>query len=146
MHSWGDGWLYWKDLQRAERILYFWGNRIGRIGGQMKEKWGELRWYANIAKPLQLHDIVKHGHVAFRWSADEHFFMCWLNNLSKMYMPLISLPFFKYQMFMYGFAYHRACKKYPHIKEEILMCTDHTELLFKSEKEFYDSNYGKRNE
>jgi hypothetical protein len=138
MHLWGDNWEGWPDLNKAEKVLYFWGNRLGRIGGQMKEKFGELRWYASFGKPSQLHDIVKHGHVAFRWGPEEHFFMCWLNNVSKAYIVIVAPLIFKYQKFMYGFAYHMACKRFPNIKAEVLGCVDHEELLFKTERKFLE--------
>jgi hypothetical protein len=130
---WGDKWEGWDDLNKAERTLYFWGNKVGRIPGQMKEKFGELRWYAGIGGADSLHDLVKHGHVAFRWSPRGHFFMSWLNNVSKAYISPLSYLFYKYKCFMYGFAYYMACKKYPNVKDEILGCVDHVGLLFKGE-------------
>lgn len=136
MHSWGDDWNGWEDLYKAEKVMYFWGVKIGRIGGQIKEKWGGIRWYAQISEPDQLHDILKAGHAGFRWSPNRHPFMCWLNNLSKSYMFLIGKLVFKYREFMYGFAYYMACRKFPHIKKEILDCVDYPELLFKSEAKF----------
>jgi hypothetical protein len=138
MHSWGDDWKGWEDLGKAQDEIYFWGNRLGRIGGQLKEKYGEIRWYVHLNAPHDLHDIVKHGHAAFRWTPSRHPFLCFINNLSKAYIYPVRYLFYKYRVFMYGFAYHRACKKYPGLRKEILMCSDAKQLLFKSEIKFLE--------
>lgn len=139
MHSWGDDWEGWDDLYAAEKVLWFYGKKLGNIDGYIKEKWGSLRWSASIRAPHSLHDIVKAGHVAYRWSPDRHPFLCLLDNFSKSYMCLFSYAFFRYRKFMYGFAYHMACRKYPKVKPEILEDTEWPELLFKSEKKIVDA-------
>jgi hypothetical protein len=136
MHYWGDDWPYWGDLSKAESIIRFYGKQLAGIGGDLKEKYGSIRWYARISKPLSLHDVVKAGHVAYRWNPLHHPVLNFIDNLSKFYMPVVGLIIFEYRKLMYGLAYHRACKAFPHIRSEILMDADWEELLFKPEREF----------
>jgi hypothetical protein len=128
----------WKEINKAIDVLDFWGCTVGRIGGQMKEKFGSIRWYADIHGANSLHDIVKPGHAGFRWGADDSFFMSWLNNVSKAYISPLSWFVFKYRCFMYAFAFHMACKKCPTIKDKILSAADEDELLFKKDRLFIE--------
>lgn len=47
MHRWGDEDIDWDALRQCQNILYRWA-RLGRITGQIKEKYGTLRWYAHV--------------------------------------------------------------------------------------------------
>jgi hypothetical protein len=124
----------WKDIGTVLDTLDFWGYRVGRIGGQIKEKYGSIRWYADIRGANSLHDIVKAGHAGFRWGADDNFFMSLLNNFSKAYISPFSFLIFKYRCFMYGLAFYIAWHKCPNIKDEILSAADHDEFLFKKDR------------
>ena len=48
-----------KHIKYTLKSFYFWGNKIGLIGGQIKEKYGECRWYADIYGIKCLHNIFK---------------------------------------------------------------------------------------
>ena len=126
----------YKEINKAINVLEFWGHDVGRIGGQMKEKFGSIRWYADVNGANSLHDLVKVGHVSFRWGAEDHFFLNWFNNLSKAYISPLSWFVFKYKCFMYGFSFYMACKKCPKIKADILSAADDDQYLFKKDREY----------
>ena len=87
---WGDP--DWKEktkhLHLTFKCFYFFGRKIGCIGGDIKEKWGEPRWYAHIRSIDSIHDIFKVGHVAYRWSPEQgvkYVMLDFLNNLSRFF-------------------------------------------------------------
>lgn len=109
----------------------------GLIGGQIKEKFGSIRWYAQIAPVKSLHDIVKNGHYFYRYGADDAPVMNFLDNVSRFYLRPFTKLIFHYQKFMYAYAYRKAIEKFPDITEEILASCDHNRLLFKREARIY---------
>ena len=130
MHDWGDeDWNYWDDLSKACAIIRFWCFKIGRFGGQIKEKYGTLRFYANFH--YQLHDLFYPGHYYIRWGnfLNRLDLTITQGKLACLYQPFIGAPIRVYQRFIYRFAYKRALSAFPHIREEILCCADYPELL-----------------
>lgn len=126
MHRWGDENVDWEGIEECCHILYKICTKYGRLGGQLKEKWGEIRFYARFEK-LSLHSLIYPGY---------HFiqFPNWLYKLdNKVISPVLNFffgkVFLKYQRYMYRLGYKRCLKAYPHLREEILSASDHDNLL-----------------
>lgn len=122
------------SLGKAQDIIYFWGQKIGRVGGQLKEKYGTIRWYAEPRGARELHDLVYPGYAYFQWRANTHPVMYTINKVSAVYFRLLDPLIRVYKRFFYAYAYHRAVKKFPHLYREILCCCEEDDILFKSEK------------
>ena len=127
IHWWGDKDFDWKGLDGAIRIIYFWTHNFGRLGGQLKEKFGGVRFYVFFSDGT-IHSLVKVGHYYYRWSK----WVRWVDyniiaNIMK-YGGLLYL-LHKWQRFIYRFAYKRAVARYPHLRDEILVDADLQELV-----------------
>ena len=136
MHSWGDEDFDWKALNGAIDEIYYWGKKVGRIGGDLKEKYGTVRWYTYPTGVYKISELIFPGYVYYQWGADRKPYHNIFDQVSSIYMRPFKPLIHKWKRFFYAFAYNRAVKKFPHIKEEILVCTDYPELLFRSEREF----------
>jgi len=112
MTMWGDP--DWDT--KTEHTFYalksfrFWGNKVGFISGDMKEKWGEPRWSANITGVDNLYKIFNVGYYYYRWSPEQspkYFILNTLNNWSMFFFrvwPVWILTLW-YQTFFYNVAY-----------------------------------------
>lgn len=126
MHSWGDGFPYFEEVNQAAYEIGEFCKRWGRIQvTQTKEKFGTARVYCHFGV-YGLHDLTHPGYAYSRYPK-------WLWNLdcrilSKLLSPLnrILIP---YQEWIYRLAYRRALKKYPFIQEEILGGASYGKLL-----------------
>lgn len=128
-----------KHLKYTFKCFKFWGHDVGFIGGCIKEKFGEPRWYANIHGISSLHDIFKIGHVAYRWSPEQgrkYIMLDILNNWSMYFFNFWPVrKFFMYwQIFFYNVAYWLPMRKYPGQAHEILHSGDHSELVWGGRK------------
>ena len=120
-----------KHIRRTLDIFWRW-SRIGFIGGQQKEKFGSICWYAVLSPIKDLHDIFKPGHVAYRWSPIDHPLLDFLNNLSKYFFklkPILKFTFY-YQVVVYNIAYYHALIASPGYEKEILNSCDHDGWIF----------------
>jgi hypothetical protein len=109
---------------------------IGFIGGQIKEKYGTIRWYADLRPIGSLHDIFKAGHVAYRWCALEHPVKDFFNNMSKYFFklkPIIYMTFY-YKVLIYNVAYRLALYRSPGYEKEILNSCEHDEMVWGYER------------
>jgi len=124
-----------RHIGRTLRIFWRW-SRIGFIGGQQKEKFGSIRWYASFGGFSSLHDIFKAGHVAYRWCPTEHPVKDCLNNISKYIFKLrpVLLLTFKYQVLCYNIAYRLALRASPGYETEILGSCDQHEVIWGYER------------
>ena len=127
-HDWSNQDFDWGGLSKAMDIIRTYATDIGRVGGQLKEKWGQIRFYAHFAGGwLNLHTIIYPGYVYCQ-------FPKWLWNLDHnkyfrmLFIPFMK-PFFLWQKYWYNKAYQMACKAYPHLKPEILFAADYPELI-----------------
>lgn len=137
MHVWGDNWPHWEDINKAVNLIN-WYARKGLLSTDAKEKWGELRWYTTgMGRIVCLHDILKAGHYYYRYGADDKPIMNIIDKMSCSYLRPFSGLLLEYKKFMYGYAYHKVVKKFPHITKEILGCVEYPELLFKHEGKLY---------
>lgn len=131
MHQWGDKNVDWNGIESAASYLGSYCRRWGRFGGQTKEKFGTVRFYAHFGS-LSLHTIIYPGYYysqfpTWLWKLDIKFIGPILNKL-------FGKIFFSWQKFIYNKAYQNALKKWPHLKEEILCCADHPEFINKHTK------------
>lgn len=128
MHSWGDDFKYFNDVERAAVEIKQFCVKWGRLGGQAKEKYGTARFYAWFGVH-GLHNITHPGSAGYAW------YPKWLIHCDLFYFPTlfkwagITWFFSKWQPFIYSLAYKRALKKYPHIREEIISGADYPELI-----------------
>lgn len=125
MHRWGDEDFDWDALNDCCDIVYRWSKR-GFITGQIKEKYGTLRWYAMFGH-LSLHSLCYPGYVYSQ-------FPDWLWKLDCNYIAPVLRFFFErlfvwWQLKCYNWAYQACLKKHPHIRTEILSSADHPELI-----------------
>jgi len=127
IHYWGDKDFDWEALNKAIDLIYWWSRYFGRFGGQIKEKWGCLRFYAFFSDGT-LYSICKPGYYWVSWPK-------WLYRLDTMIFKWVIVNsglirlIHKWQYFIYRLAYEIAVKKYPHIRKEILQDADYKELL-----------------
>lgn len=131
MHQWGDENVDWKGIDECCDILYKYCYKYGRLGGQIKEKYGTVRFYAKFGW-LSLHSLIYPG-----WAFSQ--FPNWLYKLdNRVIGPVLRFfferPFFWWQKQVYNYAYQQCLKKYPHLKEEILSAADYPEFIAGAEE------------
>ena len=125
MHSWGDENVDWAGIGDSCDILYK-CKTWGRLGGQIKEKYGTVRFYASFGH-LSLHTLIYPGHYYIRFPE-------WLYQLdNKIFTPILNFffgkLFFWWQKKVYSHYYHVCLKKYPHLAKEILSCAVYPEYI-----------------
>lgn len=126
MHDWGDEDFDWAGLNKAGRMITDICRRYARLGGQSKEKYGTLRFYAAFGW-LSLHSLFYPGYAGSQ-------FPNWLWRLDcRIIGPVLRKLFEKvfvcWQIKVYIYAYQKAVKKYPHLRVEILVMADQLELI-----------------
>jgi len=125
-HEWGEKDVDWAGLDDCCNILHNTCTRWGRFGGQTKEKYGTVRFYAHMGW-LCLHSLIYPGYVYNQ-------FPKWLWTLDCKFIGPILRFFFekiwtKWQIKVYNYAYQKCLKKYPHLRAEILCGADNAELI-----------------
>lgn len=120
MHSWGDGFKYFKEVDEAAYMIGNFCRKWGRIQVRdTKEKYGTARVYCSLYCE-DLHTLLFPGYCYIR------------GPYQLMTFPFLR-PFrkiiFLYQKFIYRLAYKLAIKKYPKIRKEILCAADWSEYL-----------------
>lgn len=125
LHEWGEEGFDWHGLDDAGNIIGDFCHRWGRFGGQIKEKYGTLRFYAHFTG-FDLHMLFYPGYYYCQ-------FPTWLWNLDWKLRKTIFVPLHRpttwWQTKVYNRAYQKALKKYPHLRKEILICADYPELI-----------------
>lgn len=128
-----------KHLAYTFKCFRFWGGTVGLIGGQIKEKFGEARWYAGIGCIDSLHSIFKVGHHYYRWSPEQgtkYIVLNFLDNWSKFFFrlwPIRKLTLY-WQLLFYNVAYWLPMLKYPGQAYEILTSGGAPELIWGGKK------------
>lgn len=118
-----------KHLPDTLNSFEFWGERVGRIDGDIKDKWGEARWYANLERPRNLYDILyrPRAYHKYEWSPEKGFkfrVLDIVNNVSSIMIPLMFM-FFLYRLLFYNVAYWVAFAKNPDCAKYILSSSDY---------------------
>lgn len=126
MHQWGDEGVDWNGIESAAEYIATFCRRWAFLGGQYKEKYGTVRFYASFGC-LSLHNIIYPGYYYNQ-------FPKWLWNLDCDYIGpclrfLFEKLFIRWQKFIYNMAYQRALKKWQHLRAEILCGADWIELI-----------------
>jgi len=126
MHSWGDGFAYFNDVENAASYIGDFLRKWGRVGvRQTKEKYGTVRVYCGLGWS-QLHSITHPGHCFGRYPQ-------WLWSLDCLYLSkvvrLLNFIVVPYHKWLYNKAYQNAIMIWPHIKEEILVDADWAEFI-----------------
>lgn len=125
---------YKEQLKESLYVIYKWSKR-GLIRGQIKEKYGSTRWYANFGgfhEPWSLHDFFYPGYYYYQWPM-----WTWkLNELSALFFKYTGLGnlIIKWQMYCYSQAYYEVLTNFPVIDHYI----DHEELIDKRLLTLYD--------
>lgn len=126
MHYWGDEWFQknGKDLDNAiSHCMKIW-KKYGRIGTHGKEKYGTFRdhvWFYNAW--WAIHELIKPGYMYYsQWPR-------WFYKLDLLLGRCVRfLKLYKivqwYQKHIYNYAIQQACKKYPHIVDELVSNLD----------------------
>lgn len=125
----------YKHVNTTLNIFYKWA-KIGLISGQIKEKYGSIRWYTHISPVESLHGVLKAGHVYYRWCPLKHPVKDFLNNCSKyiFYLTPVRYITYKYKILIYNIAYRLALKASPGYEKEILSSCDWPEFIWGYEK------------
>lgn len=125
MHEWGDKDVDWKGIDDAAYYIADYCRRWGRLGGQYKEKYGTVRFYARFGD-LSLHGLIYPGYVYYQ-------FPKWLVRVDlAIRTPLhfcLGHLFTWIQHRVYSRAYRNALKLWPHLQAEILCNADYPELI-----------------
>lgn len=126
MHQWGDPGVDWSGIGDAAEFISSYCKRQGLLGGQSKEKYGTVRFYAHFGY-LSLHSIIYPGYMYSQ-------FPKWLWKMDIYYIgPFLRFffekPFVWWQKKVYNRAYWKALKKWPHLRAEILCGADRPELI-----------------
>lgn len=98
----------------------------GRMGGQYKEKYGTVRYYALFGIYNLYHFLYPH----YMW-------VSWSNAVRKiddaifgfLFSKILNASIMKWQKYIYGRAYLNALKKWPEYRYEILCCADVPEYI-----------------
>jgi hypothetical protein len=127
-HDWSDKTHDWDGISDCCHILEHYSRRYGRFGGQIKEKFGQVRFYAMLGRP-SLHGLIYPGYMY-----KHKRFPQWLWSLDIFYIsPLLDRVFgraiYWWQSKVYEYAYKKCLKKYPHLAAEILGSADFPELI-----------------
>lgn len=126
MHRWGDEGVDWTGINDAADYIGSYCRRWGRVGGQTKEKYGTVRFYAHFGW-LNLHTLVYPGYASCQfpkwlWKID-------ITCIGPILQCFFEQVFVRWQKAVYSRAYINACKKWPHLQEEILSDADYPEFI-----------------
>jgi len=127
-HNWGDEDFDWNSLNTAINFIMDFWRRYGRIGSHGKEKFGTFRdhpyfytgWWA-------IHQLVKPGYVRYTWPSWMYKVDLFLGRV--VHRLRLQRLVFKYQAFVYNIAIQIACKRYPHIVDELVADLEGYELV-----------------
>lgn len=140
MHDWGDEDFDWSEFNRVVDFFYEQAAKY-RMGGQIKEKYGTLRWYACF-HGYALHDLFWPGHVYFyRYLQPSfwHWSVRWTQPVLGRLLRFVDTWIRKWDWFQkkaimfqakkYVETYELALKKWPQFEKEIFLYADRHELL-----------------
>lgn len=119
-----------KHMRQTLDSFEFWGQKIGRIEGDIKEKFNESRWYAYLYRPFCLWDFLnlnRHFKVDYDWRPEKSFkLMCLdiINNMSA-FMFYFMFLLYIHKLIFYNVAYWVAMLKNPDCAHYILYASDY---------------------
>lgn len=117
-----------KHMNTTLNSFEFWGRKVGRIDGQIKSKFGEVRWYANLDRPNSIYEIIHvDEYTMYRWDPSKsrtNAVLDSINNFSKFFTVLLYM-FVLYKLFFYNVAYWVAFFKNRDCAADILYAADY---------------------
>ena len=129
MHSWGDKDVDWEGINAAAafigRGLLFWRVPVR----QWKEKFGTVRVYCSFG----FTNLNSFTHPGYAYNQYPHC-LDWVNYPGR-YSPIrllfwtLNLMIVPFHKWLYQWYYARACRRWPHLKKEIIYGADYHELL-----------------
>lgn len=129
-HVWGDPWFvsHGDTLHRAiHEVLRDW-RRWGRLGSHGKEKFGSFRHHVEFYRgEWPIHELVKPGHVYYRWPRWAMHAELWLGRL--VCTLRLDRPIRWWQGHVYNWALQRACRRYPSVVDELVSDADFPDLI-----------------
>lgn len=128
MHRWGDENVDWNGIEAAACFIADYCRRWGRFGGQAKEKYGTVRFYASFG----CYSLISLTHPGYHytWSIWQPY-VKFDNAVGDYIVRYTGLQAFFgwWQPKVYRRAYKLALQRWPHLRQEILCCADYSELL-----------------
>lgn len=126
-HDWSDKTFPWQELSASIEIIRHISFKYGRIGGDIKEKFGCVRFYARFFDGT-IHSLLYPGSVFIRYPRLYRFVDYPIIRRIFLFTRLASLIFW-WQKKIYNIAYQKAIAKYPHLRNEILVDADYPEFI-----------------
>lgn len=128
MRRWGDKDVDWNGINDAAVYICDFCAFWGRFGGQAKEKFGTVRFYASFG----CYSLISITHPGYHFTRGIWQPYVKFDNAFGEYIVRFSglqLLLNWWQPKVYRLAYKKALQKWPHLREEILCCADYNELL-----------------
>lgn len=129
MHEYGDEWFNknGKDFIKITNWCMRIWHKYGRIGTHGKEKFGTFRDHIYMWDG-GLHTLLFPGYVFIKYpflyfKIDEYI----IKPFTK-FTGLLKLGW-KYQSMIYNYTIQKACRKYPHMVDELVSCLDGYEMI-----------------
>lgn len=133
MHTWGDEDVDWEGINAAAEYIGLTLRKWWRVPVRdYKEKFGSVRVYCRLGW-YQFHDITHPGYVYSRYPDWLWYLDCYYGNRICSILNWVVIPI---HSLVYGWMYHRAVRRWPHLRREILSCADYRELLWQEERRF----------
>jgi hypothetical protein len=128
MSYYDDDTTDYAGMNSCQDILYHYSHRYGRFGGQIKEKYGTIRFYA-VFNDQSLHGLIFPGYCYkhknypnWLWSLDIYY-------ISEFIGKVFGRPLFWWRKQVYNYAYQQCLKKHPNLRRELLSSADYPELI-----------------
>lgn len=126
-HDWSDDTFDWNALNSAINYIMKSWMKYGRVGSRGKEKWGSFQDYACFWDG-GIHSLIWPHYVyiqnPFLYFKVDHYIV---KPFTK-YTGIHKLGLW-YQYQVYNYVIQTACKRYPHIVDEIVADLDWHELV-----------------
>lgn len=129
MHDWSDQSVDWDGIGNAAHYIGTELRKWGRVPVRdCKEKWGTVRVYCSLGW-YSIHDITHPGYAFIQYKKGGllHYlnYACWFNNIFR----IVNIVIYPYHKWLYRKIYSNAVRKWPHLRDEILVQADFSELL-----------------
>lgn len=120
-HHWNDNDFDWASFYKAIDYCMTNWQRWGRIGTHGKEKYGTFRDHTEFWDG-SIFGLIYPGYcyIKPKWYYIKTDFVTKFFN----FIGLVSLMH-RYQAFVYNYCIQQACKKYPHLVDELVSDLDH---------------------
>lgn len=139
-HLWGDDSFDWKGLDDCIHLFYVYCNTYGRIGFNIKEKYGTMR-LDGIPFINNLHSLIWPGYHYTQWDFFGYYkkypkIRTLMSKIDYYWVPTflkytgLGKVLFAYQRLIFNICTLKCVNKYPHLKDEIMDELEFKELLY----------------